>query len=180
MTLICFQVTAHRHSARTYHYLIPACVTTDFLNIFLFRNSAAAVAGFLFISRPPAKLLKYFSETLASFRPACLPAPLTRNRARETHRAGGRGIKPTPHPGTFSSSAHARVDKARRDERHQNRCPRRRNPSRRALAPCSGLRPSGVVSGARPHPACLPAARRCAPEFQKNTRSFSALPSALS
>ena len=64
----------------------PSAFTTDFLNIFLFRNSATAVAGFLFISRPPAKLLKYFLETLASFRPARLPAPLTRNRARETHR----------------------------------------------------------------------------------------------
>ena len=157
--------------------------TTDFLNIFLFRNSAAAVAGFLLVSRPPAKLLKCFIETLASFRPARLPAPLTRNRARETHRP----IK------TQTRNAHSIWNAARclfvgavfggpRNLQSRRASARNTGSCEPPCAPPKGfLCPfCGVVSGPRLHPARPPAARRCAPEFQKNTRSFSALPSALS
>ena len=80
--------------------------TTDFLNIFLFRNSAAAVAGFLFISRPPAKLLKYFLETLASFRPARLPASPIWQRAALIMSALNRPIK------TQTRNAHSGMPRA--------------------------------------------------------------------
>ena len=139
--------------------------------------------GFLVYFSPARQIAEIFLRNTGEFQTRPPPRPPHRPETGRRIPTSTRGPgKKTPDPGTLklSPKAHARVDKARRDERHQNRCPRRRNPSRRALAPCSGLRPSGVVSGARPHPACLPAARRCAPEFQKNTRSFSALPSALS